>query len=419
MTDIERLRYYEREYLRSFDFEAEQRYHMEMRRRLNLALHLQGIVDGLELLMDTAAGVTSISVTAGMAIDAYGREIVLFAPYTLSEEDIVRITVPGEYSVWAAYSRAPSRPPAATHRICNLEDQFTRWTESAKIIVANGIGRNPLDAPGPAATLSDDPERNPWPVLLGSVQIDQDSVTSACSSLMLRRLKASANISSATHKGSSRPAPDYKTLPTDASLPISAESDLQATKNLIVGQDFAVTGKIEPPPDSTKFPDPTKFPGPSGNLRAQYLFLEGDLYRKIGNDWLGLGEQLKRFMPEVRFGHVDANIPATAVANQSNGSEKFDVSSTKLASVSKADIVAFIAGVTWNEKSKVDAIMTKVGNTGQAIFGVTGEILPVGPSSVYHVELKWNVGPIASFSATDFQSPILKLSIAYAVVFSP
>ena len=49
-TDIERLRYYERQYLQSSDFTDEQTYHLEMRRRLNLALHLWGIVKGLQLL---------------------------------------------------------------------------------------------------------------------------------------------------------------------------------------------------------------------------------------------------------------------------------------------------------------------------------------------------------------------------------
>ena len=43
-SPIERVRYYEGEYLRSADFDAEQSYHIEMRRRMNHALHLHGIV---------------------------------------------------------------------------------------------------------------------------------------------------------------------------------------------------------------------------------------------------------------------------------------------------------------------------------------------------------------------------------------
>src|SRR5204863_3308665 len=80
-NNIERLNYYEREYLRSFDFIAEQNYHMEMRRRLNLALHLWGIVEGLDVkLGEVVAGAPAqYYISPGMAIDAYGREIFLFA----------------------------------------------------------------------------------------------------------------------------------------------------------------------------------------------------------------------------------------------------------------------------------------------------------------------------------------------------
>ena len=46
---IDRVNFYERQYLRAFDLLAEQAYHLEMRRRLNLALHLWGIVDGFDV----------------------------------------------------------------------------------------------------------------------------------------------------------------------------------------------------------------------------------------------------------------------------------------------------------------------------------------------------------------------------------
>src|SRR5438874_2180980 len=46
---IERLRYYEHQYLGALDFEDEQGYHRDMRRRHNIGLHAWGIVVGLEL----------------------------------------------------------------------------------------------------------------------------------------------------------------------------------------------------------------------------------------------------------------------------------------------------------------------------------------------------------------------------------
>ena len=82
---IDRVRYYDGEYLRAFDFADEQTYHMEMRRRLNMALHLWGIVEGLDITKDTEAGITQYAIEPGMAIDPYGREILVFAPYVLDE----------------------------------------------------------------------------------------------------------------------------------------------------------------------------------------------------------------------------------------------------------------------------------------------------------------------------------------------
>src|SRR5215470_5683570 len=101
---IERVLYYEREYLRSFDFIAEQNYHLEMRRRLNLALHLWGIVDGLEIKKGPVVqgAPDQFYITAGMAIDAYGREIVLFNPFLLDDDALLdnRISQSGDYGLW-------------------------------------------------------------------------------------------------------------------------------------------------------------------------------------------------------------------------------------------------------------------------------------------------------------------------------
>ena len=47
ITDIERLNYYEGEFLGATDFQAEQEYHRDMRRRHNVGQHTWGIVSGL------------------------------------------------------------------------------------------------------------------------------------------------------------------------------------------------------------------------------------------------------------------------------------------------------------------------------------------------------------------------------------
>ena len=57
------------------DFREEQEYHREKHRRHLQMLHGCGVVDGLQV--DVATDGTTISIEPGMAIDPYGREIVL------------------------------------------------------------------------------------------------------------------------------------------------------------------------------------------------------------------------------------------------------------------------------------------------------------------------------------------------------
>src|SRR5580693_1874356 len=120
MSLIDRVRYYDGEFLRAFDFADEQTYHLEMRRRLNRYLHLYGIVRGLDLSKSTDGGVTQITVTPGVAIDAFGREIYVFAGYTLGDADITanRLTAT-TYDVWLRYNKTPSTPPSAGYGVCN------------------------------------------------------------------------------------------------------------------------------------------------------------------------------------------------------------------------------------------------------------------------------------------------------------
>jgi len=69
VSTIDRIRYYDGEFLRAFDFDDEQVYHLEMRRRLNRYLHLYGIAQGLDLVVSTDS--VGVTLPAGLAIDAY------------------------------------------------------------------------------------------------------------------------------------------------------------------------------------------------------------------------------------------------------------------------------------------------------------------------------------------------------------
>jgi hypothetical protein len=76
---IKRTKYFTHQFLREQDFEAEQNYHVAMRRLHNRKLHGWGIVHGLAVRKKNDK---EILVEPGFAIDALGREIDVASPVT-------------------------------------------------------------------------------------------------------------------------------------------------------------------------------------------------------------------------------------------------------------------------------------------------------------------------------------------------
>src|SRR5688500_13562346 len=72
-TTPSRVRYFERQYLRRQDFADEQGYQLALSRRHNITHHSWGIVLGLEIALEEG----SLVVRPGLAIDGYGRELLL------------------------------------------------------------------------------------------------------------------------------------------------------------------------------------------------------------------------------------------------------------------------------------------------------------------------------------------------------
>jgi len=147
-TDIERLNYYEGEFLGALDFEAEQEYHREMRRRHNIGQHTWGIVSGLDLVQ-IPNGVTSpsgnpevdIYVQPGMAVDGFGREVVvvnktqltqdLFAPYFDSNP----AAPPKPMYVWISYAQAMLQPSTDACTQMNQPNAYGRVQETFALTV--------------------------------------------------------------------------------------------------------------------------------------------------------------------------------------------------------------------------------------------------------------------------------------------
>ncbi len=176
---IARVHYFDRQFLRTEDFVDEQNYHLAMRRRHNIGHHTWGIVSGLELTLDDDA---RPAVAEGLAVDGYGRELILpersrLGVAAFDERDT------DELDVWLLYDRVGSEPtPAGYVPPGQGEGSFYRWRETPLLrldqIDASARFRQPPSVP--EGDLDFDPSRIPtdevsqdWPVFLGRVRRQQ------------------------------------------------------------------------------------------------------------------------------------------------------------------------------------------------------------------------------------------------------
>src|SRR5947207_6588458 len=132
--NIERLHYYQRQYMGAQDFEDEQTYLRDMRRRHNLAHHTWGIVTGLELDFHKDDGTAWIK--PGMAVDGYGREIVVLLPKQLDPTLFLSFRNIGYWTVCLEYSEELTQSPQAGYGQCDpANNQYRRVGETFKVVV--------------------------------------------------------------------------------------------------------------------------------------------------------------------------------------------------------------------------------------------------------------------------------------------
>lgn len=175
--DILRLNYYERQFLGSRDFQDEQAYHIEMRRRHHLAHHTWGAVTGLDIVKDATTKIWSVQ--PGFAIDGRGREIVVSEAEALDTKVIgdrlAGMALPAELKVWIAYDTETAEPPPPGFEACGVANQYTRLRETFRLIYKDDPpGSTTTDPEPPFADLSDDPDAAPWPIWLGTITWDRD-----------------------------------------------------------------------------------------------------------------------------------------------------------------------------------------------------------------------------------------------------
>lgn len=134
MAEIKRPNYFTFQFLVEKDFDDEQLYHMDMRRRHNRLLHTWGVADGLEV---TRVGANQVRVGAGTAIDRNGKEIVL--------EDALNHTLAtagNNIEVYLTISYQEALDPA-DHYTQGGVDDYTRTTE--RPMLSDGSAVPPAD----------------------------------------------------------------------------------------------------------------------------------------------------------------------------------------------------------------------------------------------------------------------------------
>jgi len=164
ITDIERLNYYEGEFLGATDFQAEQEYHRDMRRRHNVGQHTWGIVSGLDLVQipnginvpgaNPSLPEVDVYIQPGTAIDAFGREIVVLNKVQLTQDffsSFVSGANPGgglnppsqSMYVWLSYAQILLEPPTDPCTLSNQPNAYGRVQEVFSLTVSK-------DSSGPA-----------------------------------------------------------------------------------------------------------------------------------------------------------------------------------------------------------------------------------------------------------------------------
>ena len=431
-NQIERLRYYDGEYLRSFDFTDEQSYHVEMRRRLNHRLHLHGIVYGLHLVQDQDSPpppqIPFFSIAPGMAIDREGREIFLPAPYSLSAQNVLMRPglSAGDYELWLCYQETQTSLPAAGYRDCNSKNQYTRWLESFQAVL------KPLKPkPGDYVPPDCGGVRLGIVTLGGSNQITQvnDGLLNGHPLRTYVGIRAQRIIA----PDDSPDTFDITALPTAAKVPdkllpgyldiepgVFNRGNVIVKKNVVIGDDFSLDASA---PSGKNLPNPIPT---TGNLKVTSdLFLNGDFYAQISGIWFLLKDYIQTLTPAVvtDVATIDFSNPVAAEVDAAgNITRTTGVSlDSKLPKVTKMQkiSVALNEALWLAPKDLTTYWPAGPPNNDKALtISVSGPSVPPAPAPAINFQISATVGPALTI-AGKLTLPIASLSVSYFGVFIP
>lgn len=198
---VERMNYFQFQQIGAEDFRVEQAYHREARARHDLGPHSWGIVQGCEIVETQREGdppFVDVRITPGLAIDGFGRRIVLLDPAAVSPALFAAFDSDRVLELWLHYDEYAQRNDNDRVALCVGDSAYSRVVESWRLlvgtlipehdpVVVGGTEAKPSlpdgSADGGAPILPDDTSvaaqdfpdilgKAFWPVRLGSVHWD-------------------------------------------------------------------------------------------------------------------------------------------------------------------------------------------------------------------------------------------------------
>jgi len=195
VTEVDRVRYTEGQFLGAADFQDEQDYHRRALGRHETGGHTWGIVVGLELVENPDPADSQFVdpvLNPGLAVDGYGRQIVSFGTVTIDSALFDAYTTDGHRTVWIEYDETTSSPAGAGFADCR-DGEATRTVETFKIVIdppatitavivdgapaappptPSGTPEIPADTSVPYQELPVEPPLTRWLIRLGTLHWD-------------------------------------------------------------------------------------------------------------------------------------------------------------------------------------------------------------------------------------------------------
>jgi len=415
MSDVtERLRYYDGEYLRAFDFDAEQAYHVEMRRRLNRTLHLFGVAAGLYLEEDEDSVPSDplFHISPGMAIDAVGREILLAAPRNLDQAVLTKKGLkPQPYGLWLVYKEKATRPAAPGYQTCDQTDPNSRWREGYDVVFLP-LGQSHGDG-----------------VLLGTVQLNTGSKGLMVVSVAnVDRAYVGINAARIVHPMFADdidpatlaalaipelkpPDPVITTVPpvgwVDVQPSLAARQDLLVAGNAVFGEDFDKNDPLPPdPPQGNVKIDGTLY------LRRPPKILVGNAFKTI--DELVQAQVAKLVLPEFKSDAVEIAADTVGTTVHAFGqSAPITFTSSRVPNPTQTHVVPTVVGVQFDNKSASPNWWTSSASNNDIRVTAT---LSVPTAGNFELVLRWELNGGLNFTTNGL---IKFVKIHYLAVLVP